>query len=368
MKKTVIAMSVCLLTILSFFSGCINLPKELTQFSIVSFDVEPGVINEGEYANLSWAVISASSVNISNGIGIVALTGHRIIQPTENTTYILTALNATTTKSATVTIIVNPVHQTPDVVITDSTHDVGKIDYVTGETTFITSSPYIEVNNLDIIQATYTQQGMHVILTLTVNGVIENRGKLIDIYGSEVPVIIDNVEYTFALSTSKDNYLVSYCNGTGRLLIGYNNTNLTSSNFSAVGNTLSTFFDLTRAKETFSSLKVTSTYFKRNTSFLKFGVVYISDVAPNPALAVSEVFAYDFGSVGVSIQFNARIEPLSGQPPYTCHWDFGDGVTSTQSSPTHVYTEAGYYTYNFTVTDRVGDTDSKTGTITIKSY
>jgi hypothetical protein len=74
--------------------------------SIVSFDVEPGIINEGEFANISWVVISASSVSIDNGIGSVALTGHRIIQPTQNTTYILTASNSTTTRSATVTIIV----------------------------------------------------------------------------------------------------------------------------------------------------------------------------------------------------------------------------------------------------------------------
>ena len=94
-----------------FFSGCVNVPEELTQFSIVSFDVEPGIINQGEYANLSWVVISASSVNIDNGIGNVALTGHRIIQPMQTTTYILTASNATTTKSATATITVKPAQQ-----------------------------------------------------------------------------------------------------------------------------------------------------------------------------------------------------------------------------------------------------------------
>jgi hypothetical protein len=107
MKKTVIVICICILSALSFLSGCINVPKELTQFSIVSFDAEPGIIYQGEFANLSWVVMSASSVNIDNGIGSVALTGHRIIQPTQTTTYILAASNATTTKSATVTIIVN---------------------------------------------------------------------------------------------------------------------------------------------------------------------------------------------------------------------------------------------------------------------
>jgi hypothetical protein len=107
MKKQLAIVGITLVLIIVGFSGCINIPEELTQMSIISFDVEPGIINQGETANLSWVVISASSVNIDNGIGGVALTGHRIIQPTQTTTYILTASNATTTKSATVTITVN---------------------------------------------------------------------------------------------------------------------------------------------------------------------------------------------------------------------------------------------------------------------
>jgi len=107
MKKTIVVIGICLLSTLSFFSGCINKPEELTQFSIMSFDVEPSIINQGEYANLSWVVLSASSVSIDNGIGNVALAGHRMIQPTQTTTYILTASNATHTKIAAATITVN---------------------------------------------------------------------------------------------------------------------------------------------------------------------------------------------------------------------------------------------------------------------
>ena len=98
--------ALCLLSIVSLFSGCVNVPNELTQFSIFSFNVDPSIINQGESANLSWVVLAAASVSIDNGIGSVALTGHRIIQPTQTTTYILTASNATLVKSATVTISV----------------------------------------------------------------------------------------------------------------------------------------------------------------------------------------------------------------------------------------------------------------------
>jgi PKD repeat protein len=41
-------------------------------------------------------------------------------------------------------------------------------------------------------------------------------------------------------------------------------------------------------------------------------------------------------------------------------WQFGDGVTSTQTSPTHTYTEAGVYTVALTVNGLGGtDTESK---------
>jgi hypothetical protein len=107
MEKKFVASVVCMLSFVSLFSGCVNVPKELTQFSIYSFEGVPGVINQGESANLSWVVVSATSVSIDDGIGSVALSGHRIVFPTQNTTYILTASNATMTKSASVTIIVN---------------------------------------------------------------------------------------------------------------------------------------------------------------------------------------------------------------------------------------------------------------------
>jgi hypothetical protein len=87
--------------------------SDFCRFSIVSFDVEPAIINQGEYANLSWIVISADTVTIDNGIGNVALTGHRMIQPMQTTTYILTASNSTTTKNVTATITVNSEPQTP---------------------------------------------------------------------------------------------------------------------------------------------------------------------------------------------------------------------------------------------------------------
>jgi hypothetical protein len=122
MKKILFVSVVCLLSVVSLFSGCVNVPMdELVQFSIFSFDVEPGIIDSGESANLSWVVFAATTVSIDNGIGGVALTGHRMIEPTQTTTYRLTASNATLTKNASVTITVRSVsnesHETTEISI-----------------------------------------------------------------------------------------------------------------------------------------------------------------------------------------------------------------------------------------------------------
>ena len=46
-------------------------------------------------------------------------------------------------------------------------------------------------------------------------------------------------------------------------------------------------------------------------------------------------------------------------------WDFGDGNTSTETNPTHIYSEAGEYTAELTVTDGEGLTDTAEITIQV---
>ena len=97
---------VCILLALSFFSGCINVPKELTQFSTVSFDVEPGIINQDESANLCWVVMKYL-------FGQYRITELVVLLPQDIGLYnqrrqlnILTISNSTQTKNATVKITV----------------------------------------------------------------------------------------------------------------------------------------------------------------------------------------------------------------------------------------------------------------------
>jgi len=51
----------------------------------------------------------------------------------------------------------------------------------------------------------------------------------------------------------------------------------------------------------------------------------------------------------------------------TSLWDFGDGITSTLASPTHIYTAAGVYTVTLMVSGPGGsDTEAKAGYITVR--
>lgn len=261
--------------------------------------------------------------------------------------------------------------QAADVTINDPTGDVSTID-IYEQSTLVTSSPYINIDNIDLTRLTYTKTSGSATLTLEVKGSIENRGNIADVYGqyadNTTEMNIDYVHYELILGTklagsSGETYTVDYVNKQCQLMTLVNDTiNLTSSQFSVAGNKLTVTIPLDNSDEVYDYLNASSTFFKFNlsgdyqniTNPDDFANLYtlFTDVAPNPALAVFSVDAPNVGAVGESIQFNSSLVPLTGLPPYSYEWNFGDGKTSSEQNPTHTYAKAGTFTYNFTVTDQ----------------
>ena len=68
------------------------------------------------------------------------------------------------------------------------------------------------------------------------------------------------------------------------------------------------------------------------------------------------------GKAPLSVKFSGIV--TGGTTPYTYHWDFGDGNTSTLQDPTHSFIQAGTYNVTLTVTD--SHNTSITKTISIK--
>lgn len=104
-------------------------------------------------------------------------------------------------------------------------------------------------------------------------------------------------------------------------------------------------------------------YFK-----IAYGEVGIDDSASY--LIYDQAFSCDaFGPYksrpNSNIQFKA--EAYGGNTPFTWHWDFGDGNTSTQQNPSHHYNQAGTYIATLTVTDSMSNQVSDIATVTINS-
>jgi len=67
------------------------------------------------------------------------------------------------------------------------------------------------------------------------------------------------------------------------------------------------------------------------------------------------------GYCETAITFSGDV--YGGRPPFTYHWDFGDGTSSDQHNPSHNYTTIGDFIANFTVTDADGNHSSDTASV-----
>jgi hypothetical protein len=84
----------------------IVVPVGVTQPVVDSFYASPGQIVPGGSSTLSWSVSGAETVTVAPAIGNVALSGTRVVLPTNTTTYTLTATNVIGTVTATAQVVV----------------------------------------------------------------------------------------------------------------------------------------------------------------------------------------------------------------------------------------------------------------------
>jgi len=265
--------------------------------------------------------------------------------------------------------------------ITDSIGDV--IDHL-GEV--VESHPDIDVENIDIVNFVYERSDKIASFEVKVDGIIEDRGDISDFsflgFGSEYPedtleFNMDTIGYTFILSTSYEDYQIVYVNKKCQMM--YSSTfevvNISEENYSVTGDTLTVSFELNTSNETYDIISAQTNYIRLEFNLsqlenmtdeeiegLEDLMTILTDEAPNQPLQVYAE-ATNLGEVGNEIEFEGFA--LYGQPPHSYKWEFGDGVTSTEKSPTHTYESAGNYNYTLTVTDSSGASESDTGQIDI---
>jgi len=94
--------------------------------------------------------------------------------------------------------------------------------------------------------------------------------------------------------------------------------------------------------------------------------VTVDSIADITALPVASVGASALtGTAPMSVNFAGSAS--GGTSPYTYSWSFGDGGTSTEQNPSHIYVKAGTYAAKFTVTDSVGKKGSGSATVIVAS-
>jgi hypothetical protein len=95
---------------------------------VTSFIASPLTIDEGDNSTLTWEVSGAISVVINPGVGSVGLTGNFVVNPSETTTYTLTATNTAGSSTANVKVTVNTAMQRAiDVVLEEILPEIPEI-------------------------------------------------------------------------------------------------------------------------------------------------------------------------------------------------------------------------------------------------
>jgi hypothetical protein len=126
----------------------------------------------------------------------------------------------------------------------------------------ISTSDYIDVDDIDIEQIIFTKEGRKVTFTLKVKGEIQDRGDMSDIpHIYEFDQEVDVIAYDITLSTSEDDYDVIYVNQLCNLSV-YSTEEFEYIEFEKQGNELTFSFNINSSDETDFSISAFSLYAK----------------------------------------------------------------------------------------------------------
>ena len=229
--------------------------------------------------------------------------------------------------------------------------------------------------NIDVRQIIANQEGSSITIDLRVENEIENRGDLtlfrvlfgdID-QGDNFDEIInsteyDTVGYTCILETDEHSYMIFYANDEISISELSENTAIDIEfeikSLQKERDTVSFFFNLLNESETMQ--KISGFTAEMSGGITDFNI-YFDEVDLIPLMVETSVLGA--GVVGEAIDFTPIV--TGGQPEYTYLWEFGDGETSSEEAPVHIYDEPGVYEYTLTVTDQENAQDTASGNIEI---
>jgi len=97
-------------------------------------------------------------------------------------------------------------------------------------------------------------------------------------------------------------------------------------------------------------------------------IITVSAAITNQPPVITATAAPQSGLTPLSVAFSSAgtFDPQGQTLLY--NWNFGDGVTSTNANPSHIYTTAGTYTVRLTVSDGITNATSGGITITVNPY
>lgn len=105
------------------------------------------------------------------------------------------------------------------------------------------------------------------------------------------------------------------------------------------------------------TLKVVDSIYEWDTDVC---TVYVTDSPPTASFAYSP----ESPTIESDIQFSDLSSDLDG-PITSWFWEFGDGITSSETSPVHRYSRKGEYAMNLTVEDEAGNINVTSETIVV---